>query len=61
MKCLIDITTSEPVLKCPNLEKPFKLVIDTSQFAIRAVLCQKDEKGRMHHVGYFSKSLNQAK
>ena len=57
---LIMIATSEPVLKCPDVEKLFELVVDTSQFAIGAILCQKDKKGKLQHVGYFSKSLNQA-
>ena len=60
LKRLIDIATSEPVLKCPDLEKQFELVVDASQFAIGAVLCQKDEKGKMCHIRYFSKSLNKA-
>ena len=60
LKQLIVITILEPVLKCPDVEKLFELVVDVSQFAIRAVLCQKDKKGKSQHMGYFSKSLNQA-
>ena len=58
MKKLIEIATTEPVIKCQDLDKPFKLVVDASAFAIGTVLCQKDEKGKVHHVGYFSKALN---
>ena len=33
--------TTVPVLRVPNDEKSFKLFIDTSKFATRAVLSQK--------------------
>src|SRR5712691_9946752 len=55
---LIDIATSDPVLKCPDPLKPFELVVDASAFAIGAVLIQKNEEGKDRHVGYYSKSLN---
>ena len=58
---LIDIVTSELVLKCPNPEKPFKLEVDASAFAIGAILFQKDENGKQHEIRYYSKALNETK
>ena len=55
---LIEIITSEPVLACPDLEKPFKLEVDTSAYAVGAILFQRDENKRRRDVGYFSKALN---
>jgi len=46
LNTLINIVTSELVLKCPNPEKPFKLKVDVSVFAIGAILFQKDENGK---------------
>ena len=40
---LIKIVTSEPVLACPDLEKPFKLEVDTSAYAVGAILFQRDK------------------
>ena len=59
LKALIKRVTSDPILKCPDPEKPFELVVDASAFAIGAVLQQKDEQGRAYNVGYFSKALNE--
>jgi len=56
---LIDIVTSELVLKCPNPEKPFKLEVDASAFAIGAILFQKDKNGKRWEVRYYSKALNE--
>ena len=50
----------EPVLLQPDQMKPFKVEIDASNYAIGAVLMQKDDKGILHPVAYFSKSLNSA-
>jgi len=56
---LIDIVTSEPVLKCPNPEKLFELEVDASTFAIGAILFQKDKNGKQHEIRYYSKALNE--
>ena len=58
LNTLIEIVTSEPVLKCPDPEKAFELEVDASAFAIRAVLIQQDETGKRREVGYYSKALN---
>jgi len=48
-----------PVLRIPNDKDPFKLSTDASDFAIEAVLLQKDiETNLWHLVAFFSKSLN---
>ena len=56
---LIDIETSDPVLKCLDPEKQFEMEVDASAFALGAVLSQKDENGKKRECGYFSKALNE--
>ena len=51
---------TEPVLLQPDQTKPFEVEIDASNYAIGAVLMQKDDKETLHPVAYFSKSLNSA-
>jgi len=51
--------TTAPVLKIPNDENPFKLSTDASDFAIGAVLSQKNMQTNLWHpVAFFSKSLD---
>jgi len=51
--------TMAPVLRIPNNKDPFKLSTDTSNFATRAVLLQKDMQTNLWHpVAFFSKSLD---
>ena len=57
---LKQVVQKEPVLLQPDQKKPFKVEIDASNYAIGAVLMQKDDKGILHPVAYFSKSLNSA-
>jgi RNase H-like domain found in reverse transcriptase/Reverse transcriptase (RNA-dependent DNA polymerase) len=57
---LITIVTSNPILYCPNYDKPFILKVDASQYAIGAILQQVDNSGKLHPVGYFSKALTDA-
>jgi len=53
------VFTMAPVLRIPNDKDPFKLSTDASDFAIEAVLLQKDiETNLWHLVAFFSKSLN---
>jgi hypothetical protein len=52
--------TSELVLAHPELDKPFKLKVDASGFAIGVVLLQKKEDSKRHPVTYYSKTLNEA-
>ena len=51
--------TMAPVLRIPNDEDPFKLSTNTSNFAIGAVLSQKDMQTNLWYpVAFFSKSLD---
>jgi len=51
--------TMAPVLRIPNDEDPFKLSTDANDFAIGAVLSQKDMQTNLWHpVAFFSKSLD---
>ena len=48
-----------PVLRIPNDKDPFKLSTDASNFAIGAILSQKDMQTNLWHpVAFFSKLLN---
>ena len=57
---LKQVVQKEPVLLQPDQKKPFEVEIDASNYTIGAVLMQKDDKGILHPVAYFSKSLNSA-
>jgi hypothetical protein len=52
--------TSEPVLIQPNLTKPFELEVDTSGFALGAVLTQRGDDGKKHPIAYYSMTLTEA-
>ena len=52
--------TSKPILVHPDLDKQFKLEVNTSGFAAGAVLLQKKEDSKQHPVGYYSATLNAA-
>ena len=49
--------TAEPVLRRPDHNKPFTMEVDASQYALGAILSQKDEQGKLRPVGYYSKTL----
>jgi len=44
----------------PDTQKPFIVECDASNFAIGAILSQKDDEGKLHPVAYYSRSLNNA-
>ena len=46
-----------PVLKSPDYEKPFKLIIDSSHVGTGSVLVQEASGGLDHPVSYFSKKF----
>lgn len=50
---------SAPVLVLPNVTEPFRIEVDASDFALGAVLSQK-QGDKWHPVAYISKSLNLA-
>ncbi len=52
--------TEEPVLKQPELDKPFELEVDASGFAVGAVLLQRGEDNKRHPIGYYSATLIEA-
>mgnify|MGYP006195258653 CR=1 FL=1 len=49
-----------PVLKHPELDKPFKLICDASAFASGAILAQEDEQGVLHPCAFSSYKFNKA-
>ena len=54
------ILLSNQILHTPSLENKFFLQVDASLYGIAACLYQKDDVGRIKHIGFVSKSLNQA-
>jgi RNase H-like domain found in reverse transcriptase/Reverse transcriptase (RNA-dependent DNA polymerase) len=57
---LISIVTSDPVLYCPDHYKQFELEVNTSQYAIGAILYQCDDHGHQQPIAYHSETLNDA-
>jgi hypothetical protein len=55
---IINILTTEPVLTHPDPEKPFKLEVDASDYAMGAILFQRDERGKPKPLGFHSKTLS---
>ena len=47
-----------PVLIQPDQKKPFEVKVDASNYAIDAVLMQRNDKNVMHPVAFFSKTMN---
>ncbi|KAL5267283.1 hypothetical protein ACHWQZ_G004352 [Mnemiopsis leidyi] len=56
---IINCLTSAPVLRHPNLDKPFWLITDSSAYCIGAILAQKDDEGKMHPVSFGSSILSE--
>ena len=52
--------TTEPILVQPDLAEQFTLEVDTSGYAVGAVLLQWKNDGKLHPIGYFSSTINEA-
>ncbi len=52
------LLANAPVLRAPNIERPFLLAVDASAYGAGAVLLQEDVKRIEHPVSYFSKKFN---
>jgi hypothetical protein len=50
---------SAPIIQPPDWSQPFEIMCDASNYAVGAVLGQKNE-GRVHTVYYASKTLSEA-
>ena len=50
--------TTTPIVRAPNWQLPFELMCDASDFAIAAVLGQRDD-GKPYVIYYASKILNE--
>ena len=51
--------TTAPIVRAPNCQLPFEVMCDGSDFAIGAVLGQRED-GKPYVVYYASKTLNEA-
>jgi hypothetical protein len=49
--------TSAPLLLQPDVQKPFFIECNASDYATGAILSQKDEEGKLHPVAFLSKSM----
>lgn len=57
IKKLKAIVQMNPVLMCPDHNKPFFLEVDISQYTLGAVLSQRNKQEKLQPVGYFLKML----
>jgi hypothetical protein len=55
-----DAVTSEPVLIMFDPKKPVELETDASNFAVAGMIGQRDDKGRLRPVAFFSRKLHGA-
>jgi hypothetical protein len=55
---LVTALTSQPVLALPRAKGQFRLEADSSNYAVGAVLSQKQDN-KWHPIAYFSKSLSE--
>ena len=51
--------TTAPIVRAPNWQLPFEVMYDASDFAIGAVLGQKED-GKPYVISYASKTFNEA-
>ena len=51
---LKDIVISEPVLRELDLERPFEVETDALNVGRRAILFQRDKKGKIHPIVFMS-------
>ena len=51
--------TTTPIARAPNWQLPFEVMCDASDFAIGAVLSQRED-GKPYVIYYASKTLNEA-
>ena len=51
---------TDPALQQPDMTKPFQLEVDASAFATGAILSQKDDRGKLHAIGFHSKTFTEA-
>ncbi|RVW20768.1 Retrovirus-related Pol polyprotein from transposon 17.6 [Vitis vinifera] len=54
------LLTTAPIMRAPNWQLPFEVMCEASDFAIRAVLGQRED-GKPYVIYYASKTLNEAK
>ncbi|KAG2190788.1 hypothetical protein INT47_000170 [Mucor saturninus] len=57
---LKDKLSSAPVLLAPNMDKPFRIETDASDFGVGAVLMQEDDEGIWKPLAFESKKLSNA-
>ena len=57
IRTLKAIVSSDPVLQRPDHEWPFELEVDASQYALGAILYQRNDGGKLQAVGYYSQTL----
>ena len=51
---------STPVLVTPQFDKPFVLMVDTSDLGVGGVLLQEDQQALEHPIVYFSQMFNKS-
>ena len=57
-QALVNAICTAPVLCQPRFEEPFVIDCDASAYTIGAVLKQEGEKGKLHPVAFFSRTLD---
>ena len=51
------VLISAPVLRLPDVGRPFRVVTDASEIAVAGVLMQQDNEGEWHPIAYTSRRL----